>query len=200
MRMNPRKRQFLGIFIGIVSAALIVMMGMIIRVIILYSADPINDQLWAAVNANDYNQIIVSVKRGADPNMQWKGRSALFQATLFGHAAAIRGLLDVGADVNGVCHYGPALIAAAWQADPAIVQLLLTRGADPNLQHRHTTALMEAARYGKTAVIEQLMAADADVTLRDSENKTAEQIAFEHGHVVAARALRLLKQDRPKKE
>src|SRR3712207_2495053 len=68
----------------------------------------------------------------------------LWEAARSGDAAAVRALLERGADVNARFRYGQtALFKAAERGHVEVVKLLLERGADPNVKDTF---------YGETAL------------------------------------------------
>jgi ankyrin repeat protein len=115
-------------------------------------------------------------------------------------AVRVRELLQRGVDVNRVDDNGRTpLMYAAQECAPEIVELLLAAGADPNGRTESvdtdeddgsaggTTALMDAADNPfadperRAAVISLLVGAGADVNARDSQGRSAVEIAMSAG-------------------
>jgi ankyrin repeat protein len=100
------------------------------------------------------------------------GFSPLHLAAFFGHAQAVRLLLDAGADPNAVGtseQIGPVqpLHSAAATGRLECVRLLLAHGADVNArQGGGFTALHAAAASSDTELARLLLAAGADATAR----------------------------------
>ena len=85
--------------------------------------------------------------------------NALQAASLKGHEAVVKLLLDKNADVNAQGGaYGNALQAASLFGHEAVVKLLLDKNADVNAQGGHyDNALQAAAERGHEVVVELLM-------------------------------------------
>jgi len=114
-------------------------------------------------------------------------------AAFFNRGAAVRALLDAGADVHATARNTmkvQPLHAAVAARSQEIVQLLLDRGADPNArQQLGYTALMGAAGAGRDDMVTLLLARGADPALASEDGKTASSMALEHGHSAIAERL-----------
>lgn len=110
--------------------------------------------------------------------------NALIEASLHGHLAAVRTLLDQGANVDAKGSGGAtALMMACWWGHLDVVKLLLDRGANVNAKGPDGyTALMEAARYGRFEITELLLQRGADVIAKTVTGKTAHSFAKEKGN------------------
>jgi len=97
--------------------------------------------------------------------------------------AAIRLLLEYGADVNKVDDLGQTALYAAcgyvYQPDPRILLELLSRGADPNAGA--CPAVVMAAEAGRADVVRTLVDAGANVNRQDEFGDTAWIIARRKG-------------------
>ena len=89
----------------------------------------------------------------------------LISASVGGNTAAVKALLEKGADVNGKNTSGhTALICAAKFGHTETVQLLLPKGADTNAKDIwNETALGYAAKNGHLTTGEALLAGAADI-------------------------------------
>jgi ankyrin repeat protein len=113
-------------------------------------------------------------------------------AAYFKHPAAVRLLLDRGANPNQAAANAAkvtALHAAVSSNQAQIVEWLLDAGADVNArQQMDYTPLMGAAANARLDILELLLARGADPSLRTTDGKNAADLARDHGHEqVAAR-------------
>ena len=96
------------------------------------------------------------------------GSTALHLSASFGHADAVKTLIDADADLDAVAKSGgtTALHSAAFGNRFAIVDLLIDGGADVNAEQADgSTALLEAAAAGHVSVVERLIEAKANPDL-----------------------------------
>ncbi|MBA2258707.1 MAG: ankyrin repeat domain-containing protein, partial [Acidobacteria bacterium] len=119
------------------------------------------------------------------------GTTALMKTTLFGTPAAMKALLDAGADPNVT--NAEATTALMWAATRGLdrVELLLSRGARPNVADaRGFTPLMFAAGYsGRSDVVRTLINAGAEVDALSTNSWSALRDAVKAGDTAKLRLL-----------
>jgi uncharacterized protein len=122
---------------------------------------------WAA-SANDVELAAMLIHAGANlrATTRINGYTPLMMAAKAGHAAAVRTLLERGADPKmcSVTGTSPLMLAAAAGSAEA-VEVLLDAGSDVNAREsaRGQTAIMFAAAYDRVPVIRLLARRGADV-------------------------------------
>ncbi|KAK8227641.1 hypothetical protein HDK90DRAFT_514141 [Phyllosticta capitalensis] len=90
------------------------------------------------------------------------GCTAVQEASYEGNAAALKALIDGGADVNAICRWGSPLMLAVIKGFIDVVRLLIDVGADFNIQREDgNTALSIAVRDGHKAIADLLRHAGA---------------------------------------
>jgi len=97
--------------------------------------------------------------------------------------AAIKRLLDAGADINAPSYFTP-LMRSIRERNEKLAQLLIAAGADVNAKAKasnNQTAMMIAAEYGQTNVVRALIEAGADINARNEYDETALLIAIDNG-------------------
>jgi ankyrin repeat protein len=152
-----------------------------VRLLLARGADPNHSDeagatalMWAAA---DETKVRLLVKRGARINVSspLTGRTPLLIAAgRPGAAAAVRFLLEKGADPKARDHKGDTtLLRATYSGDFSIFRLLADRGVDVNAHGDFKlTALMEAVIQGNRQMAEWLLAHGADVRARDQDGFT----------------------------
>jgi ankyrin repeat protein len=161
------------------------------------------------------------LEKGADPNAELKaeppsrrwmlpfgasqwvtvaGQTPFIRAALAGDVAAMRVLLDKGADPNKAAHQGTtALMAAAgigWvpnqsyteskQSALEAVKLCVEKGADVNAMNGQGFTAMHGAAYrGLDNVVEYLASKGARLDIKDGQGRTA--LAYAEGLYVAGK-------------
>ncbi len=115
----------------------------------------------------------------------------LVEAVKSGDAAAARGLLARGADVNAPEADGTtALHWAVQRNDLDLVSRLLRAGARVNVANAFgSTPMLEAATTGNPALIDRLLAAGGDVESAGADGQTALMVAARTGRADAVRLL-----------
>ena len=140
----------------------------------------------AAVGAED--RLLVMLE--ADPALLHAhspdGFSLLGLSCSFGHEAAARALLALGADVNTVSRNAmrvTPLHSAAAGEYPALAALLLGAGANVDaVQYGGYTPLHSAAQNGNLPLARLLLDRGADPAAQTDEGQTAQALATENGH------------------
>ncbi|MET7708370.1 ankyrin repeat domain-containing protein [Micromonospora sp. NPDC005413] len=128
----------------------------------------LTSRLMASLLRDDLPAVLTSLRAGADPNAADRdGTTPLYLASVQNAPAAVRILLNAGADPNVESGHGdegtPLTGAAAWgHAD--VVRELLAQDADPNLREDHGSGLSPldwAVRGGHSGTEALLEAAGA---------------------------------------
>ncbi|KAM0719563.1 hypothetical protein Q7P37_003693 [Cladosporium fusiforme] len=109
--------------------------------------------------------------------------NALQAASLGGHEAVIRILMDAGADVNAQGgFFGNALQAASFGGNETVVQMLMDAGADTKARGgQHDHALQAASLGGHVTVAQTLIAIGANVNAQGGYHGNALQAASTSG-------------------
>ncbi len=146
--------------------------------------------LATGVDKLDFVQFLLS--RGADPNARtYTGsNNAIELAAAISSIPVLDALLDNGAIVKG----RSALSKAAGRGRTDVVAHLLDRGADINeipdnddiyvneLELGVKNALCTATWYGEIEVVKMLLKRGADMTIKDTNGKSALELAEKGGH------------------
>jgi ankyrin repeat protein len=119
------------------------------------------------------------------------GQTPLHLAARRGHEAAVRILLDRGANIEAQSIWSETpLVLASEHGHEAVVRILLDRGA--NIETRSTwleTPLVVAAKHGHEAVVRILLDRGANIETRSTCSETPLVVAANHGHVAVVRIL-----------
>lgn len=120
------------------------------------------------------------------------GKRPLHDAAQFGHAACVRYLLAVGAEVDALkrADWTPLMLACTQQS-LEVVELLLQHRADPCLQNKDGWNCFHiACREGSPGIIRRLLDAAPNVwNTRSNNGRTPLHTVALHGHVAALNIL-----------
>lgn len=120
------------------------------------------------------------------------GQTPLFWATTRGDVAAVKALLDYGADPNFANKQGETPLYWATEASScACMTLLLERGARPNVQTAFGTAPMHYAAWKNSTVnhMQELLRFDAAVNVQNDRARTPLHYTVDNNSVQAATCL-----------
>lgn len=124
------------------------------------------------------------------------GFSALGLAAFFKRREVVRYLLEMGADPRPASRQGgftalhSAVATDAGDVDVEIVRLLLDKGANPNAKAQSgSTPLHTVGFTGDGESLRLLLKHGADRTIKNSDGKTAADVARERGHRKVAELL-----------
>ncbi|XP_053961015.1 DNA-binding protein RFXANK [Anastrepha ludens] len=139
------------------------------------------------------DQVRLELERNAH-NIDFKdalGFTALHWAAYYGQLAAVRLLVDAGANVNAEApEMVTPLLLAACGGHNDVVRLLLEHGAcATHMDIVGNTALMYAAAGNHPHTCNELLAKDPDMTLSNENGDTAYSLAVENGAVLAQAVL-----------
>ncbi len=146
-----------------------------------------------AVLSNNLDVIIALHELGADPNGENAyGDTSLHYVVEEGFFDLLRPLMRLGGDINKPNSFGISPFLAIVNAGYfEIVEFLVSNGADINQAHQNLTSsnmasyytpLMVAALNGHEDVVRLLIENGANPELKNSEGKTALDLASENGH------------------
>ncbi|KAF3057728.1 Ankyrin repeat domain-containing protein 50 [Trichoderma lentiforme] len=119
------------------------------------------------------------------------GRTPLLWATEKGHEAAVKLLLDAGAEVNSKDNNRRTPLSwAAKNGHKAVVRILLSEGAEVDSKGvTEKTPLSLAAEYGHGDIAQLLLGAGAQVDSKDRNGQTPLSWAAKRGHEAVVRIL-----------
>ncbi len=151
------------------------------------------EEFFKAVKEGDFRKVRRFIAFGADVNEKdnngWK---PLYLASIGGHAATARLLIDKGADVNAndnEYRVSP-LHSATVKGHKPIIKILISKGANINLKAKGgNTPLHLAALLGDTETIELLISSGAQVNIEDNNGITPTRKASIKGHKKAKELL-----------
>lgn len=136
------------------------------------------------------------IERGADMELEEKGRTLLHYAAFAGSAEMLDFLLEQGMDINRNSNLGTPLMCASGKNIKnreliGTVCFLLEAGADVNgVDHKGETALMKAAAAGHNEIVKELIAHGANINVADNKGNTALAKALDHKRSETAEILK----------
>jgi len=153
-------------------------------------------------NTADVRLVELLLSYGADINLSTSaGLTALLVASIYGHVAIAKLLLDCHANPNHETEYGTPLLYAATQGHSGIVSLLIKAGASVDKtsslrKHFHgCSPLIIAAAYGHMECVRLLLASGANSKLCNDDGRTALMLAIRENHTEVIRLLELYQDD-----
>ena len=159
---------------------------------------PYEDLIEAIENGN-LKAAQSALRNGADVNKmgcESPYRTPLMIAAEEGKENLAKLLVEYGADVNAVDHYGDtALMWAANDGHLNVVEFLVEHGANVNaaatgLIYAGFTALIYASEKGYVNMVKYLIKHGANINAKNKNGDTALSIAEKNGHTEVARILR----------
>ncbi len=153
--------------------------------------------VWEAAtigNARRLKTILGQSRTRVNEATKEEGFDPLGLAAFFGHAEAVKVLLENGADVNAKppSRFQNTAVDAAVSGDHAeVVRILLEAGANPNVRSEaNYTTLHKAAVHGNLEIVRMLVDHGADVTAVRDGGHTPLDDAKEKGHAAVAEFLK----------
>ena len=127
--------------------------------------------LMAAIDSNDPAQVRAEIARAGGAEAEVPGGTALGYAIARDRLAAVRTLLESGADPNRRDQDGDTAVTLAVQAydrNPALLQMVLAAGGDPNTRRRDgNPVVMRFVADHDLSAIERMKAAGADLSVNE---------------------------------
>ncbi len=118
----------------------------------------------------------------ADPNRSGSGYdSPLFIAAYYGHADAVRLLVQAGAEITKSTNERKSALYIAYDSAD-VTRILLENGADVNDVYDNWSALYAAAYFNKTEVVKLYTQHKADLEIEDKFGMAALSIAASNGN------------------
>jgi len=123
-----------------------------------------------------------------------RGNTLLHSAAFYGQADMVRLLIEHGADVNAVNHYGSSALyqAALMKNTEEAARILLEKGADVNAASWDGETPLHRAVISPTDLVKLLIEYGAKVDVKDNEGKTPVEIAIMFHN---AEAIKLMKDE-----
>ena len=157
---------------------------------LLEAGQPLDVFEAAALGRVERLRELLAADRAAANAWSADGFFPLGLACFFAQPAAVRLLIDAGADVRAAARNAmrvTGLHAAAAARSAPIARMLLEHGADVNArQQMGYIALHAAAQHGDLDLVDLLLSHGADPALRSDDGKDAAAHARENGHAALA--------------
>lgn len=111
----------------------------------------------------------------------------IYEAASVGHLEAVVERLSIGDNVDKATQFGhTSLINASLNNHAEVVKVLLSAGAKINLMDvNRETALIAAASNGNRDIVKILLEYGADIMHRNSQGKTAKEMAKRNNHLMS---------------
>jgi len=155
--------------------------------------DSINENLFRAIVANDFDALIKAIQTGALINANDRfGHTPLHFTAYKGNARFLQYLLRNGGDPNARGrHDSTPLHSAAWGRNVAALEVLLEEGSDVDARtDEGETPGMTAALRGEKEILEILFALSADPHAKDVHGTNLIDLAGAGGHEAIVNMLR----------
>ena len=125
-----------------------------------------------AVYEGDTKGVQRALRRGANPNAQYRGTPALLWAVQQNHLSVVKALVAAGASLNRRDNHGlTPLDQAAGGGMVEIVRFLLQAGARVNTPTSSGSALHMACAYDRLTIAKLLLAYGANTEARDADGR-----------------------------
>lgn len=163
--------------------------------------DDVGDTLLglAATHPDEMELVTKCLEAGADPNIKnAEGNTPLMVAVVTANQQLVNRLLKCKIDINATNNGGLSALHFACENFTILKLLIEKGGVDINRAGGtvQMTVLHKAAQYGNLEVVKYLVEKGADISLPDSQERTAEQIAKEYKHADVANYLSKLAWDK----
>jgi len=149
------------------------------------------DETYAAMRSGDTERVQALLAKGISPNQHDdRSNTLLMQAAVYGHADALKLLMDKGADVNATNNAGAtALMRAA--GDTEKIRLLVEHGAKVNARSAlgNTPLILAARAYGSANAVDFLLQHGAEVNATNGFGANAMLTAAASGDLETVRIL-----------
>ena len=159
---------------------------------------------WAAMSDGDFAKLCANgsvqdvraeLLKGANPNAENSGRTALMWAVIEDTPEVVSLLLKAGANVNAKNKDGEtALMVAAGNGNKATVNFLIDAGADDLIDNYGDTALIHASVRGNAETVNALIDAGSYVKQKDNSGKMAVDYARDNHKLKGTDALKRLEE------
>ncbi len=131
--------------------------------------------VYNAIDKLDLQALKDALAKGGNPNMEYRGDTALTIAAASNRLDLVSALIDAGANVNLIDGEGnyPLTLAAANAERYDVLQKLLENSAQVNIQNKNgETAILVAAKNYNADGVQLMIHALADVNLADNYGMT----------------------------
>ena len=123
-----------------------------------------------AIDQTDLDTLRILLKKGADVEEEYIGRTPLYQATFYGNAEIVSLLAEAGADVNKRNALGQTPLFMA--TNVAVAQALVDHGAQIDIRDNQNQPLLTTICHRQPDVVQFLIESGARLDLTDDRNRT----------------------------